>query len=192
MTLNLGTVRSKEERMKSILIGILLLTCAALSACAANALFPSEVLEGVDPNFDFARWRMLPNQAEAKKIQLGGRIVQSETKGDRITIVAAQLPIVDHPAYCPTDTGKSRGEFAIVYQGKINSAFLQPGNRVMVVGKTHASMIVRVDDLSKSLPTVMAACVHFWKTGGRDIADFPSYGAGYETLEEETMCASNQ
>ena len=178
--------------MKSILIGILLLTCAALGACSANALFPSDVLEGVDTNFDFARWRMLPNQAEAKKIQLGGRIVQAETKGDRVTLVVAQLPIVEHPAYGPKDMGKSRGEFAIVYQGKINSAFLQPGNRVMVVGKTHASMVVSVDDLQKSLPAVMAACVHFWKTGGRDIADFPSYGAGYETLEEETMCTFNQ
>ena len=118
--------------------------------------------------------------------------MQSETKGDRVTIVVAQLPIVEHPAYGPIDNGKSRGEFAIAYQGKINSAFLQPGNRVMVVGRTHAPMVVSVDDLPKNLPTVMAACVHFWKTGGRDIADFPSYGAGYETLEEETMCASNQ
>ena len=178
--------------MKLLTAAILLVTCLALGACVSNSVFPSEVLDGVDPNFDFTRWRMLPNQAEAKKIQLGGRIVQSETKGDRVTLVVAQLPIVEHPAYGPNDTGKSRGEFAIVYQGKINSAFLQPGNRVMVVGKTHASMVVSVDDLPKSLPTVMAACVHFWKTGGRDIADFPSYGAGYETLEEETMCASNQ
>ena len=177
--------------MKSIIMSILLLISLGFSACAASNVFSPDVLNGVDPNFDFARWRMLPNQAEAKKIQLGGRIVQSETKGDRVTIVVAQLPIVEHPAYGPRDTGKSRGEFVIVYQGKINSAFLQPGNRVMVVGKTHAAMVVNVDDLPKSLPTIMAACVHFWKTGGRDIADFPSYGAGYETLEEETLCTSN-
>jgi starvation-inducible outer membrane lipoprotein len=177
--------------MKAIPKCILLLIGAALSACASNTVFPSEVLEGVDPNFDFARWRMIPNQAEAKTIQLGGRIVQSETKNNMVTIVVAQLPIVEHPAYGPKDTGKRSGEFAITYQGKINSPFLQPGNRVMVVGTTHSPKVVSVDDLPKSLPAVMAKCIHVWKTGGRDIADFPSYGAGYETLEEETFCASS-
>ncbi|MGA6828958.1 Slp family lipoprotein [Nitrospira sp. NS4] len=176
--------------MKSITLGAVLFAGLALSACTAKAVFPPEVVKDVDPNFDFAHWRMLPNQAEAKKIQLGGRIVNAETKGDTVTIVVAQLPIVEHPAYGPKDTGKRSGEFAISYQGTINSAFLQPGNRLIVIGTTHAPMVVNVDDLPRSLPTVSAACVHFWKTGGRDIADFPSYGGGYETLEEETMCAT--
>lgn len=178
--------------MKSITRGILILTCLAFGACASNTVFPPEAVDGVDPNFDFTRWRMLPNQAEGKKIQLGGRIIQSETKGDAITIVAAQLPIVEHPAYGPRDTGKSKGEFAITYSGRIDSSFLQPGNRVMVVGATQAPKVVSVDDLPKSLPTVMAKCIHLWKTGGRDIADFPSYGAGYETLEEETYCGADR
>lgn len=177
--------------MKPITAGILLLTCLGFSACASNKVFPPEVLEGVDPNFDFARWRMLPNQAESKKIQLGGRIVQSETKGDKLTIVVAQLPIVEHPAYGPKDTGKSRGEFAIAYQGIIDSVFLQPGNRVMVVGETRAPMVVSVDDLPKSLPTVVAKCVYFWNTGGREISDFPSVGGGYEPLAEQASCTSN-
>lgn len=175
--------------MKLIPIAILLMTGLGLSACGSTTVFPPEVMKGVDPAFDFARWRMLPNQAEAKKIQLGGRIVSSETKGDKVIMVVAQLPIVEHPAYGPKDTGKRSGEFAITYQGTIDSAFLQPGNRVMVIGTTHAPMVINIDDLPRSFPSVSAQCVHLWKTGGREIADFPSYGAGYETLEEETMCA---
>lgn len=175
--------------MKPITGSVLLLSCLALSACASNALFPPDVVKGVDPTFDFARWRMMPNQAEAKKIQLGGRIVNAETKGDKIIMVVAQLPVVEHPAYGPKDTGKKSSEFAITYTGSINAAFLQPGNRVMVVGTTHAPMVVNVDDLPRSLPTLAATCLHFWKTGGRDSADFPSYGGGYETLEEDTVCA---
>lgn len=178
--------------MRAMMPGILLMTCVTLSACASQTVFPTEVLEGVDPEFDFARWRMLPNQAGEKKIQLGGRVIQSEAKGDAITIVAAQLPIVEHPAYGPVDKGKSKGEFAIAYHGKIDTSFLQPGNRVIVVGTTHAPKVVAVDDLPKNLPVVKAHCVHLWKTGGREIADFPSYGAGYETLEEETFCASGR
>ncbi len=178
--------------MKTLTRSLMVLITTTLVACTAPSIFSPETLKGVDPNFDFAHWRMVPNQADAKKIRLGGRIVQAETKGDSITIVAAQLPIVEHPAYGPKDTGKRSGEFAIVYPGKIDSSFLQPGNRIMVVGTTHAPRVVSVDDLPKSLPTVLAACVHLWKTGGRDIADFPSYGAGYETLEEDTFCTSTK
>lgn len=177
--------------MKFMTLGALLFAGLTISACATNAVFPPDVLNGVDPDFDFARWRMLPNQAEAKKIQLGGRIVTVESKGDKVAIVVAQLPIVEYPAYGPKDNGKRNGEFAVAFVGTINRKFLQPGNRLIVIGTTHAPMVVSVDDLPRSLPTVSAACVHFWKTGGRDIADFPSFGGGYETLEEETVCATH-
>jgi starvation-inducible outer membrane lipoprotein len=178
--------------MKRSITSLVLLGAAALTACTASNIFSPDTLKGVDPNFDFAHWRMVPNQADAKKIQLGGRIVQAETKGESITVVTAQLPIVEHPAYGPKDTGKRSGEFAVVYQGKIDSSFLHPGNRIMVVGTTQAPRVVSVDDLPKSLPTVLATCVHLWKTGGREIAEFPSLGGGYTPLEEETFCAATK
>ena len=157
-------------------------------ACSSTTLFPSEVMEGVDPNFDFSRWRMVPNQAAERKIQLGGSILQSERKDGSVTIVARQLPIVEHPAYGPKDTGKTGGEFATTFQDPIDSQFLQRGNRVIVVGTTKAPSVVSVDDLPRNLPTVAARCVHIWATEGRDIADFQSFGAGYETLPERTFC----
>jgi starvation-inducible outer membrane lipoprotein len=150
------------------------------------------VTDGVDREFDFSRWRTLPNQALERKIQLGGSILQAENKGSTVTIVATQLPIVEHPAYGPKETGKRTGEFAIIFQGLLESSFLQRGNRVIVVGTTKGAKVVSIDDLPRSLPSVLAKCVHIWNTGGRDIADFPSYGAGYETLEEDTFCASEQ
>jgi starvation-inducible outer membrane lipoprotein len=109
-----------------------------------------------------------------------------------VTIVVTQLPIVEHPAYGPKNTGKRSGEFAITFQGKIEPPFLQRGNRLIVVGTTKTAKVVSVDDLVRSLPAVSAKCLHIWNTGGRDIADFPSYGAGYETLEEDTFCAPAQ
>ncbi len=170
----------------------ILAVCLGAAACSPVQLFPPEVMEGVDPNFDFSRWRMVPNQALERKIQLGGSIMQSERKDGNVTIVATQLPIVEHPAYGPKDTGKRTGEFAIIFQGSIEPPLLQRGNRVIVVGTTSTAKVVSVDDIPRSLPTVTAKCVHLWNTGGRDIADFPSYGAGYETLEEDTFCATSQ
>jgi starvation-inducible outer membrane lipoprotein len=164
--------------------------CLGFSACSPVQLFPSEVMEGVDPNFDFSRWRAIPNQALERKIELGGRIIQSDRKDGHVTMVVTQLPIVQHPAYGPKDTGRRSGEFAVTYAGPIGAPFLQRGNRLIVVGITKPAKIVPVDDLPRSLPAVSAQCVHIWNTGGRDIADFPSYGAGYETLEEETFCTA--
>lgn len=172
--------------------GVVLALLLGTAACSSHQLFPPEVMDGVDPNFDFSRWRVVPNQALERKIQLGGSIIQAEQKDSIVTIVALQLPIVEHPAYGPKDTGKRTGEFAATFQGHVPSQFLQRGNRVIVVGTTKAAKVVAVDDVPRSLPSVSAKCLHFWNTGGRDIADFPSYGAGYETLEEDTFCASAQ
>jgi len=177
--------------MKGVSVTILAI-CLGAAACSPMQLFPPEVMEGVDPNFDFSQWRMLPNQALERKIQLGGSIMQSERKDGNVTIVVTQLPIVEHPAYGPKNTGKRSGEFAITFQGKIEPPFLQRGNRLIVVGTTKTAKVVSVDDLVRSLPAVSAKCLHIWNTGGRDIADFPSYGAGYETLEEDTFCAQAQ
>jgi starvation-inducible outer membrane lipoprotein len=176
--------------MNFIFRSIMILASLVLSACTPYQVFPPAVMESVDRNFDFSAWRLTPNAKTDRKIQLGGRIIQANTKEGTVTIVAAQLPIVEHPAYGPKDTGKRSGEFSITYQGKIDSSFLQTGNMVIVVGATRTSKVVNVDDVPRSFPTVMAQCLHIWNTGGRDIADFPSYGAGYETLEEQTFCTS--
>lgn len=172
--------------------GARVLLCAlSFSACTPYQVFPPTVIEGVDANFDFTSWRMAPNAKTGRKIQLGGRIIQAEAKDGGIIIVVAQLPIVEHPAYGPKDTGKRSGEFVIFYQGKIDQNSLQPGNRMIVVGTTQNTKVVTVDDIQRSLPSVVARCLHIWNTGGRDIADFPSYGAGYEPLEENTFCMSH-
>ena len=176
--------------MKRVSALTVLAVCIGFGACSPIQLFPSEVMDGVDPNFDFSRWRTLPNQALERKIQLGGSILQSEQKGGTVTIVLMQLPIVEHPAYGPKDMGKRSGEFAVTFAGHIYTPFFQRGNRLIVVGTTKAAKVVSVDDIPRSLPLVSAKCLHIWNTGGRDIADFPSYGGGYDTLEEETFCTT--
>lgn len=167
-----------------------LLCSLFISACALTPVFPPEAMEGVDKNFDFTAWRMVPNGKTGRKIQLGGRIIQGEAKEGGVVLVVDQLPIVEHPAYGPKDTGKRSGEFVVLYQGKVDSNSLQPGNRVIVVGATQNAKVVAVDDVQRSLPSIVARCIHIWNTGGREIADFPSYGGGYAPLEENTFCTS--
>lgn len=178
--------------MRAIVVGILMISLAA-GACAPTRMFSPEVLEGVDPNFDFSRWRMMPNQAERRKVQLGGGIVQAEQKDGAVLIVATNLPVVDHPAYGPRSTDKGRGEFAILFRGPIDAKSLHVGNKLIVVGTTQPPKVVAVDDLPRSLPTVEAQCLHVWVTGRKDIAEFPfNTGGGYEPLEENTYCAQSR
>ncbi len=175
-----------------ILASFLVLSWVSASACTPTyKVFPSKVTEDVDRNFDFSRWRMMTDGSELKKVQLGGRILQSQVSGDTVTIVVSQLPIVTYPAYGPKDNGKNNGEFAVLYRGQVDSADLQRGNRVMVVGMTRPWKIVTVNDLSRNYPIVEAGCLHFWNTQGRDISDFPFYEAGYVTLRQETVCGKN-
>lgn len=117
--------------------------------------------------------------------------MHSEVSGDTVTIVVAQLPIVDKPIYGPKDNRKNNGDFVVIYQGQIDTADLQRGNRVMVVGTTQPSKVITVADLSRNFPIVAAQCLHFWNTQGKDIADFPYVGAGYVPLKQETVCAKN-
>ena len=164
-------------------------SCLLLSACGAPELFPRSVTDGVDSNFDFIVWRNAPNAKVDQKIQIGGKVLETGSQGNETIIIAIQLPIVEHPAYGPKDTGKRTGEYAIAFAGKLPPNILAPGHRIIAVGTTQKARVVIVEDSKRTLPTMQAHCVHIWKTGGRDIADFSSVGAGYETLEEDTYCA---
>lgn len=168
----------------------IILACLVLSACGAPLLFPKSVTDGVDTNFDFIVWRNTPNAKVDRKIQLGGKVLGADLQGNETIIVAIQLPIVEHPAYGPKDTGKRTGEFAITFAGKLPPNNLASGHRIIAVGTTQKARVVTLEDSKRTLPTIQAHCIHIWKTGGRDIADFSSVGAGYETLEEETYCVS--
>ena len=173
-------------------VGFLALSWAMVNACAPTYnVFPTKIMEDVDHNFDFSRWGMATDGSQSKKVQLGGRIMQSQASGGTVTIAISQLPIVDHPAYGPKDNGKNNGDFVIIYHGQIEKADLQPGNRVMVVGTTRPSKVITVNDLSRNFPIVEAQCLHFWNTQGREIADFPFFEAGYVTLKQETVCTKS-
>ncbi len=171
-------------------IGLLL--SLAVAACAPVQLFPNEVRNGVETDFDFTAWRNIPNARIGQKVQLGGRIVQVNGGNGSLTIIATQLPIVQQPAYGPKDTGRRSGEFAIVYAGSLDPKWIKPGNRLIVIGTTKEAKTVVVDDVQRSLPSLSARCLHIWNTGGKEITDFPyNAGGGYEPLEEETHCAPN-
>jgi len=169
---------------------VLLVIGLALAACGPPQIFPRALMDGVETNFDFTAWRNVPNAQTDRKVQLGGRIVQTNRDKDGLVIIVTQLPIVEQPAYGPKDNRKRSGEFAVVYPGALDPKWLAPGHRLVVIGTTAQAKAVMVDDVQRSLPSLIAECVHVWRTAGREISDFPyNTGGGYEPLGEETHCA---
>ncbi|MGE3151705.1 MAG: Slp family lipoprotein [Nitrospiraceae bacterium] len=172
---------------------LLVFLSIGVAACARTPVFSPEVRQGVDHDFDFAAWRMMPSAQVGRKVQLGGRIIEADIRADQIVVIVTHLPIVEHPAFGPKDTGKRSGEYAISYAGHIDAKWLVAGNHLMVVGTTERPKAVIVDDVQRSLPSLIARCVHIWKTGRKEIAEFPfNAGGGYEPLEEETFCSSGE
>ncbi len=169
---------------------MLLVIGLALAGCGPTQIFPSRIAEGVDKDFDFTVWRNVPNAQTERKVQLGGRIVQANIEKGSLVIIVTQLPIVEQPAYGPKDNGRRSGEFAVMYNGTLDSKWLTPGHRLVVIGSTAQAKAVMVDDVQRSLPSLTGRCIHIWRTAGKEISDFPyNIGGGYEPLEEETHCA---
>ncbi|HJU05143.1 MAG TPA: Slp family lipoprotein [Nitrospiraceae bacterium] len=172
------------------------LCCAVLNACGPQQIFQSRIMEGVDTNFDIRAWQASPTANLGRKVQLGGRIVQAEPNPQGVLIIVEQLPIVEHPAYGPSDLKKRPGsfEFAFLYPGKVEESALTAGNRVIVVGTTQKPRTIILDGAPKNSLFLLAHCMHIWKTEGREIADFlsGSVGGGYYPLEEDTYCAANE
>ena len=178
-----------------------LTVCTVLSGCTPTTPFPPRVMEKVSPTFHFEAWRdASPSNSSGisdsgLKVQLGGRIVQA-TKNDKgIMIVAEQLPIVNHPVYGPTDNVERTGdyEFAFLYTGEIEPLDLMRGNRFIVVGTTTSRRPLLVKGMPKTVPFLIADCIHVWQTAGAEIAEFKeSVGGGFSPLPETTYCVAKK
>lgn len=174
---------------------------AVLSGCAPHTPFPPEVMEKVSPTFQFEAWRDAgPTNESGKsdagiKIMLGGRIVQATKNGKGMVIVAEHLPIVNHPAYGPTEDFRRTGdhEFAFLFEGGLEALDLMKGNRFIVVGTTTSRRPVLVNGIPKTEPFIIADCIHVWQTGGAEIAEFKEdAGGGYSSLPEKTYCVAKK
>jgi starvation-inducible outer membrane lipoprotein len=188
--------------MKRIyLITLMASVVAVLSGCVPKAPFPPEIMEKVSPTFHFEAWRDAgPTNESGKsdaglKIMLGGRIVQATKISKGIVIVAEHLPIVNHPAYGPTEDVQRTGdhEFAFLYDGVLEPLDLMKGNRFIVVGTTTSRRPLLVNGVPKTEPFIIADCIHVWQTGGAEIAEFQEdAGGGYSSLPETTYCVAKK
>ena len=166
----------------------LIVACSiVLTSCAPCPIFPLEAREGTDARFDFQLWQTMPNTQSGRKVELGGRILETQPGVTRTTIVVAELPIIERPAYGPTDARKSKGRFVLTFPGQVETKWTLVGNRIVAIGTTMAGQRVSVDEVVRVLPSLQATCIHFWATMGSEISQFTHTGS-HEAAAQETIC----
>lgn len=159
-------------------------------ACAPTAIFPPEVLEKVDRTVRFEEVVNHPAEYKGRVVEFGGQILGSIVEGEEVQLLVRELPIRIKPVFGPADPGGNRGMFVIRYSGTIGAQDLQPGNMVIVVGPMMGSIVSNLTGVPVSRPTVSAACIHFWRTQGEPIEDYPypKNATRWVPLIQQTYC----
>lgn len=121
-------------------------------------------------------------------VQIGGRIVSVAKMPDGIQIVAHELPVRTPPSRGPAESEHSPGTFVVLYQGAVDPQGLQTGNKLVLVGEMQGTHTITVHESPRTVPYLIARCLHIWKTGTHAISEFPHLPSGYHPLAEQTYC----
>ena len=159
-------------------------------ACAPAAIFPPEVVEKADRSVRFEQTVDHPAEYQGRVVEFGGEILNSTVEGEEVQLLVRELPIQTKPVYGPVDRGGQRGMFVIRYAGKVGEQDLQRGNMVIVIGPMLGAAVTNLTGTVVSRPTVSAECVHFWRTQGEPIEDYPypKNSTRWVPLIQQTYC----
>lgn len=164
-----------------------------VSACS-TPIFPAEVRRKVDTTLSFNDLTKNPDFYKERTVELGGRIVRSQSEEGEVSMLVRALPIRTEPVYGPFDSGRSPGLFVIRFVGKIGAQDVQDGNMIVVIGPVMGAVSTgTLTDLATRRLTVKAECFHVWRTQGDQIDEFPWLGhTRYWPLIEQTYCADRK
>jgi starvation-inducible outer membrane lipoprotein len=181
--------------MKPILNVFFAFTLIGFAGCSSGSLFPPETTnDAATPEFGVLQAKT--DVFSGRVVQLAGRIVRVEESASGVTILAQELPVVNHPTFGPkepTEINKPASSFFISYQGKVDPKALWFGNKFIVVGVAEGQRTFAMDGIPRTKPYLVARCMHVWNTGGYGsygIDDFPYTQDGYYPLEHQTYCAN--
>jgi len=163
-----------------------------LFACAPTAIFPPEFSEKVDRTVTFEQVVDHPADYEGRVVEFGGQILSSVVEGEEVHLLVRELPIQTKPVYGPVDRNglRARGMFVIRYTGRVSTQDIMRGNMVVVIGPMMGTVVTNLTGSPVSRPTVRAECIHYWRTQGEPIEDYPwpKNAVGYVMLVQQTYC----
>lgn len=181
--------------MKSILWGFAIAGCYLISqGCSSAPLFPNNSSDEVKKE-EFGVFVAQPDVYRGRAVKLAGRVVGVEYTEKGTLIVAEWLPYPKKGQYGPGGnefTGKDR--FTLLYPGVIDTWSSWQGNRFVMTGKIEGTqdLVASFTGASKSVPYMVARCIHVWEVGDNTWWEQPDTEPGGYPYLQHTYCANKE
>jgi|KBSMisStaDraftv2_1062788.scaffolds.fasta_scaffold08688_2 outer membrane lipoprotein len=161
---------------RRIAIGIGLLMCGFLPACASQSAVPKELQSQVDHSVTFVELKQAPDQYRGHTVVLGGEVLSAKRLKEGTRIEVLQLPLDSYlqPGWERT---ASEGRFIAFEKQFLDPAKLPPGTRVTITGDVTGSIVAPLDETEYTYPTLDAKNVTVWPK--HDPAYAQPYYPGY-------------
>ena len=163
-----------------ILIAIVALYLVSFSnGLAVETMFPEGASPRVSTTADFQKFVSEVESKKGKIVKLAGRMIGFDPAEEGTIILAEWLPypadldLEDGPKDHDVDTGL---RFALRYPGETHDPqFKWKGNKFILEGTIQGKRTVVLDmfGTQKSLPYVIARCIHLWESGETEEFDQP-------------------
>ena len=165
--------------MKILMAVVILCLLSFSQALSADPMFPEDSTPRVATKEDFQKFASGVEGNKGKMVKLAGRMIGFDPSEEGTIILAEWLPypvdldLEDGPKDHDVDTGL---RFALRYPGETHDPqFAWKGNKFILEGTIQGTrnMILNLFGTHKSLPYVMAQCIHVWETGETEEFDQP-------------------
>ena len=132
-----------------------------LSGCTYRYVIPESLDQEVDRTVSFQSLLADPDAHQGQIIPLGGIILKARNLKEGTQIEALHLPLdrYDRPVGRLTE---SRGRFLILHPGYLDTAVLQKGHRITIVGQVTGKKTGLIDEVEYGYPYLEARFIHIW------------------------------
>ncbi len=148
-----------------------------VTGCAARYVIPESFTSEMDRAVLFSTLLADPDAHQGEIIPLGGLILKARNlkEGTQIEVLHLPLDRYDRPVGRLTE---SQGRFLVIHPGYLETAVLQKGQRITVVGEVIGKKDQFIDEVEYTYPYLKAQFVHIWPRE-RGYAAYPNYPHPY-------------
>ena len=160
--------------------------------CGSVPIFPNNASQEVNKE-QFGVLVAKPDVYRGQAVKLAGRVVGVKTTEKGTMILAEWLPLPEEGQYGPgSNQIAQQDRFSFLYPGAIDSWGTWKGNRFIVTGEIEGTheVISSLTGHSKSLPYMVARCIHVWEIGDNLWWDQPDTDPGGYPYLQKTYCAN--
>ncbi len=132
-----------------------------LAGCAHRYVIPDSLDQDVDRTISFESLQADPVAHKGRIVPLGGIILTARNLKEGTLIEALHLPLDRYDRPVGPLTG-SKGRFLVLHPGYLDTAVLQKGHRITIIGEVTGMETGSIDDLEYAYPYLKARFIHIW------------------------------